>query len=166
MECTALRSSRPASRDDRIILDHMWTQNCSDRLEFYRSADVIVCSLPATPETENSVGAAEFAAMKKSSIFISIGRGSVVDERALLQAVQTQRIAGAALDVFQEEPLPADSPLWKEERILISSHCCDCVEDHSAARTIDVFDENLRRFLAGARKNSDMFTPVDVHRGY
>lgn len=166
MKCTALRSSSHAASTDLSLLEHVWTQKSDDRYEFYRCADVVVCSLPGTPDTEKCVGAREFAAFKKTSIFISIGRGSVVDEEALLQAVQTKRIAGAALDVFQKEPLPADSPLWKEEGILISSHCCDWVDDHSAAAAIDVFDENLRRFLAGAQNSREMFTPVDVHRGY
>ncbi|PHJ18623.1 erythronate-4-phosphate dehydrogenase domain-containing protein [Cystoisospora suis] len=156
------------------FIEKTWISTDSDKLDFFRSADFVVSSLPSTRETQNFVGKLEFEAMKKSCIFVSIGRGSVVDEAALKDALEKREIFGAALDVFQQEPLPPSSPLWNVENLLISSHTCDWIEDHSAQRGIHVFNENLKRYLhsgvgtppSKTIKQEDMFTPIDKHLGY
>ncbi|PFH37079.1 erythronate-4-phosphate dehydrogenase domain-containing protein [Besnoitia besnoiti] len=163
MRCTALK--RTASEKDALA-ERIWTSADPDGIEFFRSADYIVCSLPATPETTHAVGRKEFAAMKPSAVFISIGRGSVVDEAALLEALKNKTIAAAALDVFHTEPLPATSPLWAAENLLISSHCCDWVKDHSASDAFRVFDENFSRFQQGAQRQENMYTPINKALGY
>ena len=84
----------------------------SDKKELFAQSDFVVCVLPGTPQTLDYCGAEEFAAMKPSAVFISIGRGVCVDEGALAAALQAGQIKGAALDVFKVEPLPETSPLW------------------------------------------------------
>ena len=84
----------------------------SDKKELFAQSDFVVCVLPGTPQTLDYCGAEEFAAMKPSAVFISIGRGVCVDEGALAAALQAGKIKGAALDVFKVEPLPETSPLW------------------------------------------------------
>ncbi|KEP62759.1 UNVERIFIED_CONTAM: erythronate-4-phosphate dehydrogenase domain-containing protein [Hammondia hammondi] len=164
MRCVAMK--RSANSEGNSLAEKVWTSADPDRLEFFKISDFVVCSLPGTPETRHAVGAIEFSAMKPSAVFISIGRGSVVDEHALLKALETKALAGAALDVFATEPLPETSPLWSAENLLISSHCCDWVKDHSAEEAFRVFEENFRRFLQGAQTQQDMYTPINKHLGY
>jgi phosphoglycerate dehydrogenase-like enzyme len=91
--------------------------------------DAVVLSAPSTPETFHMIGEKQFKAMKKRALLINVGRGSLVDEVALAQALTEGWIAGAALDVFETEPLPKESPLWALENILISPHCTDRTKD-------------------------------------
>lgn len=110
--------------------------------------DFLVLLTPLTEKTRNSIGARIFAAMKPSSFLINLARGGVVDETALVDALRARRIAGAALDVFIQEPLPADHPFWSMENVIITTHqggFCDVYIDH-AWPTIDA---NMRCFLAG-----------------
>ena len=83
-----------------------------------------------------------------------------------LQALNNKQIAGAALDVFQREPLPADSPLWGADNLLLSSHNADFSENFSAAETMRVFSNNMHKYLKGVSSNEDMATPVNCSRGY
>lgn len=111
-------------------------------------ADYVVLCSALTPETRGMIGAREFAAMKSTGIFINIGRGAVVDEPALIDALQRKRIRGAGLDVFVTEPLPQDSPLWKLENVLLSPHSAD----HTATwqhESVAFFIENFNRFAKG-----------------
>src|SRR5215213_8406048 len=85
---------------------------CPELHTMLAEADFITLIVPHTPETEGLIGAAEFAVMKRSAVLINIARGQVVDEAALIAALREGRLAGAALDVFMQEPLPPDSPLW------------------------------------------------------
>jgi D-2-hydroxyacid dehydrogenase (NADP+) len=110
--------------------------------------DFFVLLTPLTEKTRNSVDAKVFAAMKPTSIFINLARGGVVDEAALIEALRTGRIAGAALDVFNEEPLPATHPFWSMDNVLITTHqggFCDVYIDH-AWPTIE---NNMQCFLNG-----------------
>ncbi|CBZ54755.1 putative D-3-phosphoglycerate dehydrogenase [Neospora caninum Liverpool] len=164
MRCVAIKRT-PNSQQDSLA-EKIWTPTDPDRFELFKSSDYVVCSLPGTPETRHAVGREEFAAMKPSAVFVSIGRGSAVDETALFEALQKEALAGAALDVFETEPLPKSSPLWGAENLLISPHCCDWVNDHSAEEAFRVFDENFRRFRQGAQIQQDMYTPIDKQLGY
>lgn len=116
--------------------------------ELLGGADVVVLAVPHTPETEKMIGAAEFAAMKRGSYFINIARGAVVDEAALIAALEAGQLGGAALDVFAEEPLPADSPLWDMENVIVSPHSAS-TSDRENQRLTELFCDNLQRFLDG-----------------
>ena len=111
-------------------------------------ADAVVLCLPVEPDTIRLFGDAEFACMKRDAIFINVGRGELVDEDALIRALKANRIGGAALDVTTVEPLPASSPLWTLDNVLISPHCAGCGKDGSE-RFNAIFAENLRRYRAG-----------------
>lgn len=108
---------------------------------------VVMCA-PLTPHTRRLMSRERIAAMKPEAVFINVGRGGTVDEAALLEALRNHRIRGAALDVFDIEPLPPEDPLWQLDNILISPHTADHTGD-SHERAMNFFIENLRRFRAG-----------------
>jgi phosphoglycerate dehydrogenase-like enzyme len=112
-----------------------------------RNADFLVVTLPNAPHTRKLVDAQVFAAMPKGAGVVSIGRGQVVDEAALIAALQSGHLGGAVLDVFQEEPLPPQSPLWSLDNVIVSAHCA--VDDLEAylPRAMQVFLRNLVRYL-------------------
>jgi phosphoglycerate dehydrogenase-like enzyme len=126
-----------------------------------RECHYVVLSAPLTPETHHLIGPAEFAVMKPEVVLINVARGGLVDEAALVEALQSGRIAGAALDVFDREPLPAASPLWGLPNVHLSPHISD-VNTHYIERAMELFAENLRRYLAG----EPLANVVDVVRGY
>lgn len=109
-------------------------------------ADVVVLSVPHTPDTERLIDAQAFGAMKEGVVFVNIARGQVVDEPALIEALQSGRIGFAALDVFAIEPLPQDSPLWDMPNVLVSPHSASTVASENAKIT-DIFCHNLRCYL-------------------
>ena len=113
-----------------------------------KDCDFVVITVPMTPETRGCFGAAELEAMKPSAYLVNIARGEIVDQLALMEALRDQKIAGAALDVFVEEPLPADDPLWKLPNVIISPHISG-VSSQYDERAITLFFENLQRYLAG-----------------
>jgi len=123
------------------------------------SADFVVLTVPLTAATRGLIGARELARMKPSAWLVNIGRGPLVDEGALLEALAGKRIGGAILDVFDEEPLPADHPLWKLENVVITPH----ISGPSTPDEIGpIFDDNLRRYLA----RRPLRYQVDRKRGY
>jgi phosphoglycerate dehydrogenase-like enzyme len=123
------------------------------------SADFVVLTVPLTAATRGLIGARELARMKPSAWLVNIGRGPLVDEGALLEALSGKRIGGAVLDVFDEEPLPADHPLWKLENVVITPH----ISGPSTPDEIGpIFDDNLRRYLA----RRPLRYQVDRRRGY
>lgn len=124
-------------------------------------AGVVIMIAPHTPQTERMLGAAEFAAMPDGALFINIGRGSTVDEDALIAALQSGKLGGAALDVFAEEPLPASSPLWEMPNVLVSPHSAS-TSDRENERITDLFCDNLRRYLDGR----PLRNVLDVERLY
>ena len=126
-----------------------------------KDSDFVVITTPLTPETRGMIGAAEIAEMKSTAFFINMARGGVVDQAALLSALQERRIAGAALDVFTDEPLPANSPWWKAPNTIITPHVAG-MSVHYNARAVDLFVENLKRYLTGA----PLFNRFDAQRGY
>ena len=112
------------------------------------SADVVVLAAPQTRDTRGLLGARELAAMQPNAIVVNVSRGKLVDETALAAALADGRIAGAALDVFEQEPLPAESPLWSMDNVLITPHMAGFRPDHWDA-VLELFAENLRRYEAG-----------------
>lgn len=123
------------------------------------SADFVVLTVPLTPRTRGLIGTAELAVMKPSAWLVNIGRGPVVDEAALLEALAGKRLGGAILDVFDEEPLPAGHPLWGFENVVITPH----ISGPSTPGEIGpIFDDNLRRYLSGR----PLRFLVDRRRGY
>ncbi len=109
-----------------------------------RRADAIVVTLPLTDATRGLLDAGTLAAVKPGAVLVNVGRGAVVDEAALAEALRDGTLAGAALDVFAEEPLPPDSPLWGLENVIVSPHNAALVEAEEA-RIVDLFCDNLRR---------------------
>jgi phosphoglycerate dehydrogenase-like enzyme len=113
-----------------------------------RECDALVVTVPLTPETRSLIGARELAALKPGAFLIDVSRGGVVDQTALIAALSERSLGGAALDVFPEEPLPAENPLWKMPNVIISPHISGNTP-HYDLRAVDLFCENLHRYLAG-----------------
>lgn len=133
----------------------------SDLHAMLPECDHVVMLLPLTPETRGIMDAAAFASMKPTAYFYNYGRGALVDEAALIEALQTGRIAGAGLDVFEKEPLPPDSPLWDMPNVIISPHIGGLSEDYYD-RAAHLFAENLRRYING----QPLLNVVDRQLGY
>ncbi len=113
-----------------------------------RGAEHVVLAAPHTPETEGMIGAAELALLAPGAIVVNVARGALVDEAALVDALESGHVGGAALDVFQEEPLPADSPFWTMPNVFVCSHSAG-TSDRENERITDIFCENIRLYLAG-----------------
>lgn len=128
---------------------------------FVSECDYVVLTVPLTSQTHHLVDTAALAAMKPGAILINIARGDVVDEQALVTALEQEVIGGAALDVFAEEPLPEDHPLWKLPNVIISPHVGGFTP-HYDDRATDIFAENLRRYVAG----EPLLNMVDRSREY
>lgn len=111
--------------------------------------DWVILAVPATPETEAMIGAAELAAMKRDAVILNFARGSVIDQPALVAALEAKAIGGAFLDVTSPEPLPADDPLWALDNVHISMHLSGRAQDKMFVRSADRFLENLGRYLKG-----------------
>ena len=116
-----------------------------------KDLDYFVLLTPFTPATKNIVDAKIFAAMKPSAFFINLARGGVVDEDALVRALKNWKIAGAALDVFAQEPLPEDSPFWDMENVILTQHQGGFFDGYPGF-ALPVVEENMRKFLAGDLK--------------
>jgi D-2-hydroxyacid dehydrogenase (NADP+) len=110
--------------------------------------DYVVDCLPSTPETVHLIGEKELRSMKPSAFLINIGRGSTIDEAALIQALREKRIAGAGLDTFQKEPLAPDSPLWEMPNVIVTPHIAGATDDYMTKANA-IFCRNLRLYLAG-----------------
>jgi glyoxylate/hydroxypyruvate reductase len=124
-------------------------------------ADYLVIAAPHTDETERMVGAAELAALPAGAVLINIGRGALVDEAALIGALESGHLGGAYLDVYEKEPLPPESPLWAMPNVLVCPHS-GSTSDRENERITDLFCENLRRWQAG----EPLLNVLDVERGY
>jgi phosphoglycerate dehydrogenase-like enzyme len=124
-------------------------------------SDYVVLSVPLMPETRHIIGEAELNAMRSTARLINIGRGRLVDEEALIRALDKKVIAGAGLDVTYTESLPKESPLWRFENVILSPHISGSREDYVLHATA-MFCENLRRYLDGKR----LLNVVDRKRGY
>jgi phosphoglycerate dehydrogenase-like enzyme len=127
----------------------------------FKECDFVVVAVPLTPETKGMVGTQQLSALKESAILVDVSRGGVVDHIALADALTKKQFAGAALDVYPEEPLPADSPIWSLPNVIISPHVAG-LSPHYTDRAFILFKENLRRYLAG----EDLLNKIDLQRGY
>ncbi len=123
-----------------------------DLLSVLRVVDYFIIVVPHTPETEKMIGREALAAMKPTAFLINIGRGRVMDENALIDALKNGRIAGAALDTFWTEPLPKEHPFWEMKNVILTPHIGG-LSDIYMEQALPILEENLRRFLSGERKN-------------
>lgn len=126
-----------------------------------READFLVLATPHTQETEQLIGAAELALLPRGAVLINIARGAVVDQAAMTEALRSGHLRGAALDVFEVEPLPAGDPLWTMPNVIISPHSASTASSENT-KIVEIFCENIRRFLAGEA----MLNVLDVAKGY
>lgn len=123
-----------------------------DIIEVARQVDFLILVAPNTPQTEKIVGAKVLSSMKPTAYLINIGRGELVDEPALIDALNTGTIAGAGLDVYWQEPLPKEHPLWKAKNLIAMPHMGG-PSDVYVEQAMAVMEENFRRYLKGERKN-------------
>lgn len=135
----------------------------SELHEMLGEADVVCICAPHTPETELMIDAGALRAMKQGVVFVNVGRGPVVDEQALIEALRSGHVAFAALDVFATEPLPEDSPLWDMPNVLFSPHSASTVAAEND-RIVDIFCRNLECYLDG--RFGDMKNVLDKDRMY
>jgi phosphoglycerate dehydrogenase-like enzyme len=133
----------------------------SELHEMLSQCDYIVVTAPLTEETRHMISEAEFAVMKSTAVLINIGRGAVIDEVALLRALTQERIKGAGLDVFEQEPLPAGHPLYRMENVLLSPHCADNTGDWKV-QAMRFFLEQYDRF----QKGEPLLNVVNKQLGY
>jgi phosphoglycerate dehydrogenase-like enzyme len=156
----AARRNPERSANDPL-LDRIYP---SDKMnEMLGEIDVLVAAAPLTAETHHLISDSAFNALKPSAIAMNVGRGPVIDEAALVRALQAKQIAGAALDVFEVEPLPSHSPLWGMENVLISPHCTDrTVNPDWLDLSMQCFVANFWRFV----KDQPLENVVDKKGGY
>ncbi|HYP07262.1 MAG TPA: D-2-hydroxyacid dehydrogenase [Bryobacteraceae bacterium] len=150
---------RPELLKDDPVVDEGFSP--ADRVAMIAKADYVVAAAAITPETRGLIGEKEFAAMKPNAVVMNVGRGPVLDEAGMVKALQEKRIRGAALDVFDVEPLPPGHPFWSMENVLLSPHTADHVEGwmDDAMR---FFIENFGRFYRG----EPLQNIVDKKAGY
>jgi phosphoglycerate dehydrogenase-like enzyme len=129
--------------------------------EVISQSDFIVLAAPLTEKTRHLINAERLARMKPEAYLINVARGALIDEAALIESLRNRRIGGAALDVFDHEPLPADSPLWDLDNLLITPHTA-ATSDKMWERHYTLIKENLRRYLAG----EPLLGLVDKQVGY
>ncbi|MCU0494611.1 MAG: D-2-hydroxyacid dehydrogenase [Chloroflexaceae bacterium] len=148
------RTPRPTAGVERVVGANAWRELLPD-------ADYVVLIAPLTEETRGMVDEAAFRSMKRSAYFVNVARGAIVDEAALLRALHEGWIAGAAIDTFEEEPLPPDSPFWQAPNLFITPHTTSS-SPRMRERTIALFLENLRRY----RNHEPLLNVVDKEAGY
>lgn len=127
----------------------------------FKDCDFVIITTPLTDKSRGMIGQPQLDAMKPTAFLIDVSRGGVIDHEALIQSLQTQKIAGAALDVFPEEPLASDSPLWEMKNVIISPHIAGISKLYEQ-RAFTLFEENLQRYLEG----QPLLNIVDPQQGY
>lgn len=158
MKVLALRRRPELSSDDPLIDELIPHER---KTELMRRSDYLVAALPNTPLTRSLIGASELHAMKPTAVIINVGRGPVIDEPALVSALREKRIRGAALDVFETEPLPAGHAFFGLDNVLLSPHCADHTSDW-LDQAMQLFLDNFERF----RKGEPLLNVVDKKLGY
>jgi phosphoglycerate dehydrogenase-like enzyme len=156
MRVLATRRTSRASDDDTEL---MTGRAGLERV--LRDSDVVVITIPATSETQQLIGRTELAMLKPSAVFINVARGSIVDEIALIEMLRAGRIRGAGLDVFQTEPLPEDSELWRLSNVLVLPHV-SATTPRFWERQAQLIIENFMRYLRG----DTLLNVVDKSAGY
>jgi phosphoglycerate dehydrogenase-like enzyme len=127
----------------------------------FKECDFVVVTVPLTAETKGMIGAEQLAALKPSAYLVDVSRGGIVDHATLMEALNENRLAGAALDVFEEEPLPTDHPLWDMPNVIITPHIAGFSAQYNQ-RANTLFIENLKRYLA----EEPLVNLIDLERGY
>jgi len=159
MNVLGLRMRASQQPEDDSLIDQLY--GSEQRLEMLSRCDYVVVTLPLTEQTRGFIGDAEFAALKETAVVINVGRGPTIDERAMIKMLSENRIRGAALDVFDQEPLPRSHPFYSLENVLLSPHCAD--------HTPDWQDNAMRFFLAQLerfRRGDTLFNVVNKRLGY
>jgi phosphoglycerate dehydrogenase-like enzyme len=159
MQVLALKRHAPPADSADAFADRVFGPE--NRLEMLARSDYVVVTAPLTPETRGMIGEPEFAAMKPGAVVINVGRGPVIDEAAMVRALTERRIQGAALDVFDQEPLPEGHPFYQLDNVLLSPHCAD--------HTSTWIDDGMRFFLTQFeryRKGEPLLNVVNKKLGY
>ncbi len=151
------RNPSPRAGDEHV--DRVYA--AQDLHAMLPECDYVAVTAPLTPETTGMIGKREFDLMKPSAVILNVGRGPVINESAMIEALKTKRIRGAALDVFDVEPLPSDSPLWSLDNVLLTAHCADHVEGWVESAVV-FFMEQFARW----RKGEPLRNVVDKRAGY
>ncbi|PHO06840.1 phosphoglycerate dehydrogenase [Thermoanaerobacterium thermosaccharolyticum] len=141
------------------FVDEMYTNE--NMIFAVSKADYVICALPLTDDTYHLLGKDFFKNMKNDAVFINIGRGKVVDESSLIDALKNKTIRGAALDVFEEEPLSKESPLWDMENVIITPHTAG-ISPHYMERGIEIIKHNIKAYLG----DGDFINRVDLEKQY
>jgi phosphoglycerate dehydrogenase-like enzyme len=128
----------------------------------FERSDYIVNLLPWTPDTEKMIDRRSFDLMKPTACFINMGRGQTVNETDLIAALQQKKIRAMMSDVYETEPLPADSPLWALDNVIISPHVCG-MTPHYMDRAMEIIDHNLKAYVRG---QGEIMNVVDLTYGY
>ena len=150
------------NRVERIEnFDEIYGGDQLDRL--LEQSDFVITLVPLTDETRGMIGEDQFKRMKKTAWFINVARGPIVDEKALIKALEEGRIAGAGLDVFEQEPLPEDSPIWDLDNVILTPHIAGPTP-HYMNRLLDLFIENLEAFASGS--TDKMVNVIDYDKQY
>ncbi len=136
--------------------------NLDGLTELLRESDYVVITVPYTPQTHRMIGAAQIALMKPTAMLVGISRGGIIDEAALVAALREHRLAAAALDVTEKEPLPPESELWDVEKLLITPHIAGGTQ-FEGRNILEIFSENMRRFVRG---EFPLRNQVDKQRGF
>ncbi|CAH0246442.1 Putative 2-hydroxyacid dehydrogenase HI_1556 [Peribacillus sp. Bi96] len=149
------RSGKPVESIDRLYtLDHL--------LEALPEADYIISVLPSTVETKDLLQKEHFKAMKDSAVFVNIGRGDLVNEEVLIEALETKELAHAILDVFDPEPLGKGHPFWRMENVTVTPHLSSKSGEY-LPRTFAIFEKNMLEYLKAGK---DFINVIDLSRGY
>jgi len=159
MKVLAVKRHVPAKSNSDPLADHIYGPD--HLIEMLSRCDYVVVAAPLNAETNGMIGQAEFADMKPGAVIINVGRGPVIDESAMIKALLEHKIKGAALDVFDEEPLPKGHPFYKLENVLLSPHCAD--------HTPDWLDNAMHFFIAQFerfRRGEALLNVVDKKLGY
>jgi phosphoglycerate dehydrogenase-like enzyme len=148
---------RPVERPAAV--SELWTP---ERLpDLFAAADIVINCTPLTAQTRRMIGRDLFARMKPTALFVNVSRGPIVDQEALVAALESGRLAGALLDVVEPEPLPADSPLWRMPNVILTAHTAT-TSQYFRQRLLDLFCDNLRRYRAG----EPLLNVVDKEAGF
>ncbi|WP_079910929.1 D-2-hydroxyacid dehydrogenase [Paenibacillus sp. 32352] len=143
-----------------VYVDQMYDNSGLETV--LRESDYVVVTLPLTDETKHRFGRAEFEQMKRTAMFINIGRGGTTDTEALVEALQNGIIAGAGLDVFEQEPLPESSPLWSLDNVIMTPHNSGSTDQYNE-RAFEIFMHNLQQYIQG---NEPAINRVDYDLQY
>ncbi|MEQ9592892.1 MAG: D-2-hydroxyacid dehydrogenase, partial [Cyclobacteriaceae bacterium] len=140
-----------------LNVDELYGMNQFERI--LPRSQYLVLIAPHTPESEKMIGRKQLEMLPEGAILINIGRGALVDQHELIKSLRSGHLGGAGLDVFEEEPLPQDSPLWNMENVIVSPHSGSTSDSENALIT-DIFCENLRRYLKG----EPLLNVIDVEK--